>query len=174
MHTIGEIKRGIEIGKANESILYKWAACSICKAERWVALRYGILKSLKCFSCANKTKRNYSMAESPLWKGGRYEKSGYVYRTISKDSPYYCMADAHNGISEHRLVMAQHLGRPLKSWEVVHHINGNKIDNQIENLELLPNRTQHYALTRMQQYITSLEAQLLELTGRLSQYEEVN
>ena len=45
-------------------------------------------------------------------------------------------------VYEHRLIMEQHLGRPLSSDEVVHHKDGNPSNNDLSNLEVL-NRVTH-------------------------------
>lgn len=42
-------------------------------------------------------------------------------------------------IREHRWIMEQYLGRKLESWEHVHHINDDSLDNRIENLIVLSN-----------------------------------
>jgi hypothetical protein len=60
-----------------------------------------------------------------------------VLLPISKHDPLYSMAVRKKRyVFEHRLVMARHIGRPLLPEESVHHINGVRDDNRLENLEL--------------------------------------
>ena len=79
---------------------------------------------------------------SPSWKGGkRKNQDGYIAlhnhivpsRFASMKSP------GNNYVGEHRIIMAEHLDRPLYKYERVHHKNGRKDDNRIENLELWAN-----------------------------------
>lgn len=68
------------------------------------------------------------------WKGGRKKnKKGYVL-VLAKGHP---MAEKNGYVLEHRLIMAEYLGRVLLPSEIVHHKNGIKNDNRIENLEIL-------------------------------------
>lgn len=74
---------------------------------------------------------------SRQWKGGRWvDSNGYVRVWVSNDDPLASMRLSDNYIAEHRLVMARSLGRCLLRSETVHHINGDRTDNRIENLEL--------------------------------------
>lgn len=71
------------------------------------------------------------------WKGKKYSGSGYIYILLSLGDPMYSMANKKRGyVPEHRLVMARYLGRCLLKSEVVHHKNGIRDDNRLENLEL--------------------------------------
>lgn len=63
---------------------------------------------------------------------GGVTKFGYI-RVYAPDHPN---AQARGYLFEHVKVMSEHLGRPLKPHENVHHKNGKKDDNRIENLEL--------------------------------------
>jgi biotin operon repressor len=71
------------------------------------------------------------------WGGGRIRMAGmYVGVLVDFDDPMSEMRTTAGYVMEHRLVMARHLGRPLTQSETVHHINGKRTDNRIENLEL--------------------------------------
>lgn len=70
---------------------------------------------------------NHAMDRNGHWHGGRYIKpDGYVEIRVNG-----------KGKLEHRHVMEQILGRPLKRNELVHHINQDRTDNRPENLELM-------------------------------------
>ena len=70
----------------------------------------------------------------PCWKGGKHKvKTGY----IKLHNPSHPNADSRGYVTEHRLVMEKHLGRILDRKEQVHHRNGIRDDNRLENLEIV-------------------------------------
>ena len=85
------------------------------------------------------TKRKQSQSAIRRWDGKRkgvsMKSSGYLQVTIGKNK--------NRGY--HVIIMEQHIGRKIEKNEVVHHINGIRSDNRIENL-LLMSRSAHSSL----------------------------
>lgn len=91
-----------------------------------------------CNSCYHKV--NYE--ETDRKRRGAIKHINHPLLTIRTDTSGYQRIKIGEGkgaldwIKYHKYVMENHLGRKLESFENVHHINGNKADNRIENLEL--------------------------------------
>lgn len=78
----------------------------------------------------------------------RVNQDGYLLIWVGKDHP---SARADGRMFEHRKVMEDHLDRPLREDETVHHINNDKTDNRIENLQLRSGRHGKGAVARCNQ-----------------------
>ncbi len=135
MAEIEEVRKSRELGfTGNPNSKYIWHACVDCGKERWVQylVRENTAKSLRCRQCLP------TMADSRGWKGGRRKTlQGYILIKLSPEDFYFPMSNNRGCVPEHRLVMAQSIGRCLTKSEAVHHKDGVKDNNDIKNLELL-------------------------------------
>lgn len=120
-----------EIIKGKKSI----CICDFCGNE---FKRYSCIIRSKYQFCNIKCKSKWEAINkkgenSPRWNGGKFkDNQGYIL--IHK--PEHPNSSKRDYVYEHCLIMEEFLGRYLKSGELVHHINGIKDDNRIENLQL--------------------------------------
>ncbi len=79
------------------------------------------------------------------WKNGKFISRGYIY-ILNKNHPF---AEKRGYVLEAHLVMEKKLGRYLLPKEVVHHIDGDKLNNSIKNLVLFATQSVHIKLHKL-------------------------
>jgi DNA-binding CsgD family transcriptional regulator len=118
--------------------------CSLSEIGRTVGTKNEEVKKFLRRNGVAKEFPTYAVGERHYaWKGRLVDKNGYVlihckgHPNARKHTHY---------VFEHRLVVEESLGRYLLPTEVVHHINGVRDDNRLENLQVFQSNADHLAV----------------------------
>jgi len=130
-------KQEFRLRPSGAQALYIWATCPLCQQGHWqwvTDIRAGTVKT---------PRHQFRVCRVPR----KVTSDGYIMiniTTLPPEDRLLVAPMAHQErLLEHRYVMAKHLSRPLLRGEIVHHINGIKDDNRLENLRLLTRNTHH-------------------------------
>jgi hypothetical protein len=99
------------------------AEASIAKKAQDLGIKCALIKQ----------RQNLGLRSHDMPKGFYVSEGYYVYTPSGK---------TEDRVYHHRYVMEQHLGRELRSDEIVHHKDGDKLNNDISNLEIMT-RAEH-------------------------------
>lgn len=116
----------------------KEIVCEICKKIFTInrARKIARFCSKKCFG---KHRATLSGNKAYAWKCGSSNTDGYKEVFMGTHAfPRYRL--------EHHLIMEKKIGRSIKKGEVVHHIDGNKLNNSEDNLVLIRHASAHRRL----------------------------
>lgn len=150
---------------SGQVVIFIYKICPMCHNGRWVNKYYVSKKPLACcIRCNGKIIGKFRIGPEGA---KRVNSDGYVVVKLGIDNQFYSMS-RHGWVLEHRLVMAQHLGRPLKSSEFVHHKPpGIKDDNRYENLILTTSKRHSKEDSKMalqlQERVKGLETRITQL-----------
>lgn len=119
----------------NKQKVLQWRCLCECGQEKSIH-HYSLLKGVSRSCGCLRTTSQKTGSQSHKWKSGKtINKDGYVYLNRAP-SKTYKEGLVQKRVFEHIAVMVEHIGRPLNADETVHHKNGIRHDNRIENLEL--------------------------------------
>lgn len=104
-------------------------------------------------------------------RGWTRSAAGYTHVRLDRNSAYGAMVGRNGYVLRHRLVMAQHLGRCLEAWEIVHHKDHDRGNDALDNLELIQRATEHHGETFAHQALLALKAENAQLRAYISELE---
>jgi hypothetical protein len=131
--------------------VYPVIKCIVCGAIYQSSYKHRITCSIVCKEKRIKANSLISHTKARLrFKSNFYKNKLWLTQKytlgFNKEKGYKMAGFGWVNIPEHRVIFMRELGRELRSWEHIHHVNGIKTDNRRENLTLIVNK-QHFTVT---------------------------
>ena len=123
-----------------------------------------VWKALQRYSIPRRTRSGaITGGLHPNWRGGVILKKSSNGHYILVKKPEHHRANQRGYVLEHILVWEEHYGRRVRKNEVIHHLNGIKSDNRVENLSLMRVTGHNRVIPLLKERIQELEKEVTEL-----------
>jgi predicted transcriptional regulator len=146
---VSEIAKALETSEANVKRIARKLGISKFKSVKWTPIEERTLQRYYSYLgaqiCADMLDRSKGAVHKKAEQLGLKQQNAYIYH--DKQGYVVDTSDRKNKRYIHRKIMEEMIGRPLRSDEIVHHIDGNKKNNDPSNLQIVT-RKEHINIHR--------------------------